>query len=104
MDTYRESPFKNFITFKKFNESLITNSPRGRGSCLSEMKEWIDKEYRKEIELPEMTRKSLIKLWISEQFGGVWLGESDLMVLRDLRGLERLGPSILSNEGNGFIE
>ncbi|GAA5989047.1 hypothetical protein JCM5350_003639 [Sporobolomyces pararoseus] len=105
MDTYSESTFKNFITFKKFNESLITNSPRGgRSSCLSEMKEWIDTEYRKEIELPEMTRKSLIKLWILEQFGGVWLGESDLMVLRDFRGLERLGPSILSNEGNGFID
>ena len=60
------------------------------------MREWSDLDYRKEVEMPSMTRKELIKLLILERFGGIWM-DVDTVVLKSLNDVARIGPSVVTD-------
>lgn len=59
------------------------------------MKEWSDLTYRKEVEMPRMTRRDLVKLLLLERYGGVWL-DVDTIMLRDLSEIVRVGPGVVT--------
>lgn len=84
------SPFREIVSFQSFNESM------GSSTCLASMREWSDLDYRKEVEMPSMTRKELIKLLILERFGGIWM-DVDTVVLKSLNDVARIGPSVVTD-------
>lgn len=79
------SPYRNVVSFRRFDEGLA------EGSCLMDMKEWIDPEYRKKLEMPVSTRSDLIRLLLLSKYGGIWL-DADSIPLRDFTPLIRAGP------------
>ncbi|GAA5881920.1 hypothetical protein JCM16303_003465 [Sporobolomyces ruberrimus] len=83
------SPYRSIVSFHQFNESLAEST------CLGEMKEWSDLTYRKEVEMPRMTRRDLVKLLLLERYGGVWL-DVDTIMLRDLSEIVRVGPGVVT--------
>ncbi|GAA5942037.1 uncharacterized protein JCM15063_004277 [Sporobolomyces koalae] len=89
------SPYRSIVKFEQFNESM------SEGTCLHDMKEWKDLEYRREVEMPSMTRKDLIKLLLLNKYGGIWL-DPDVIVLKDLKEVVRTGPSIIVE--NEFVD
>ncbi|GAA5985510.1 hypothetical protein JCM5350_004022 [Sporobolomyces pararoseus] len=104
-DSFREkytgadSPYRNVVSFREFDESLAD------GTCLTGMREWIDPDYRKELEMPVSTRSDLIRLLLLSKFGGIWL-DADSVPLRDFTPLVRVGPVAPSYGGtinNNFL-
>ncbi|GAA5967698.1 hypothetical protein JCM3765_000004, partial [Sporobolomyces pararoseus] len=97
--TGADSPYRNVVSFRKFDESLA------EGTCLMGMREWIDEKYRQEINMPIPSRSDLIRLLLLSKFGGIWL-DADSIPLRDLTPLVRAGPAVASFENtinNNFL-
>ncbi|GAA5914021.1 hypothetical protein JCM5296_001543 [Sporobolomyces johnsonii] len=86
------SPYRHFVSFRKFDESLA------EGTCLTSMREWADKEYQQEINLPVSTRSDLIRLVLLAKYGGIWL-DADSVPLRDFTPLIRSGPGVPTDGG-----
>ncbi|GAA5872204.1 hypothetical protein JCM16303_001013 [Sporobolomyces ruberrimus] len=81
------SPYREVVSFKKFDDTLA------EGTCLTSMKEWMDEDYRKEVNMPIQTRSDLIRLLLLSKFGGIWL-DADSVPLRDFTPLIRAGPVV----------
>ncbi|GAA5834234.1 hypothetical protein JCM3766R1_004496 [Sporobolomyces carnicolor] len=94
-----DSPYRKIVSFRKFDDRFA------HGTCLSRMKEWIDPQYQKKVNLPVTTRSDLIRLLLLSKFGGIWL-DTDSIPLRDFTPLIRVGPAIASFEdtiNNNFL-
>ncbi|GAA5834110.1 hypothetical protein JCM3766R1_004461 [Sporobolomyces carnicolor] len=94
-----DSPYRHVVTFQRFDEALA------EGTCLMDMREWNDHEYRKELDMPVSTRSDLIRLLLLSKYGGIWL-DADSVPLRDFTPLVRAGPvapSYGSTINNNFL-
>ncbi|GAA5921001.1 hypothetical protein JCM1841_003251 [Sporobolomyces salmonicolor] len=86
------SPYRKYVSFRKFEDSLA------EGTCLTNMREWADKEYQQEIHFPVSTRSDLIRLLLLSKYGGIWL-DADSVPLRDFTPLIRSGPAVPTDGG-----
>ncbi|GAA5834270.1 hypothetical protein JCM3766R1_004507 [Sporobolomyces carnicolor] len=80
-----DSPYRNVVSFRRFDDALA------EGTCLTQMREWMDDDYRKSINMPIQTRSDLIRLLLLSKYGGIWL-DADSVPLRDFTPLIRAGP------------
>jgi len=65
------------------------------------MREWKDLSYRREVEMPSMTRRDLVRLLIIKRFGGVF-ADVDIVFLRDLKEVVRAGPGVIVEKVSWF--
>lgn len=93
--TSPSSPYRSIVEFRQFDESL------SEGTCLDEMREWKDLSYRREVEMPSMTRRDLVRLLILQRFGGVF-ADVDIVFLRDLKEVVRAGPGVIVEKVSRF--
>ncbi|GAA6008065.1 hypothetical protein JCM10207_007015 [Rhodosporidiobolus poonsookiae] len=91
------SPYAPYVEVRRFVDDV-----EAAGTCLTSMREWLDPEYGKSLEMPIQTRSDLVRLLLLSKYGGVWL-DADTYLIRDMTPLLRLGPWVPYQPSDGAI-
>ena len=79
--------YSDYIEFRRMN--LTAES---EGTCLNNMPEWTDPAYRRSVHLIVQGVSNMVRILLLAKYGGVWI-DADMIFLRDLTPLLRMGPS-----------
>lgn len=87
LERFATGEYGKYVEFR-----ALDRLKEAEGTCMAEMREWIDAEYQKEINLGVTTQSDLLRNLLLSKYGGIWI-DADTLPMRDLTPLIRSGPA-----------
>jgi len=87
LERFTTGEYGKYIEFR-----ALDRLKEAEGTCIAEMREWIDAEYQRKIQLGVTTQSDLLRNLLLSKYGGIWI-DADTLPMRDLTPLIRSGPA-----------